>query len=161
MYDILFNGCTCCLWYWCDPLPALSPSSLSGFLSLSLSCVCFSCPVLSNEQTLTVLKNGQGPEAMFRIQMFKFVGSSYKDVFLHCNVQICHNTLGVCQPVSDPSPFLHSDDAHWLVHTLVYSKGLLLSQIKTMKTHCFPFFIFTVLLFQLVLIKEMWSFWKM
>ncbi|XP_042181149.1 pancreatic secretory granule membrane major glycoprotein GP2-like [Oncorhynchus tshawytscha] len=56
-----------------------------------------SCPVLSNEP-LTVLKNGQGPEAMFRIQMFKFVGSSYKDVFLHCNVQICHNTLGVCQP---------------------------------------------------------------
>ncbi|KAM9569233.1 pancreatic secretory granule membrane major glycoprotein GP2-like [Salvelinus alpinus] len=56
-----------------------------------------SCPVLSNEP-LTVLKNGQGPEAMFRIQMFKFVGSSYKDVFLHCNVQICHNTPGVCQP---------------------------------------------------------------
>ncbi|XP_010876827.2 alpha-tectorin isoform X2 [Esox lucius] len=57
-----------------------------------------SCPVLSNEQMLTVLKNGQGPESMFRIQMFKFVGSSYRDVFLHCNVQICHNTVGVCQP---------------------------------------------------------------
>ncbi|KAJ3613090.1 hypothetical protein NHX12_019346 [Muraenolepis orangiensis] len=35
--------------------------------------------------TLTLLRNGQGPEAMFRIQMFKFVGSSYRDVFLHCN----------------------------------------------------------------------------
>lgn len=57
-----------------------------------------SCPVLLNEQTLSVLKNGHGPEAMFRIQMFKFVGSSYTDVFLHCNVQICHNTAGVCQP---------------------------------------------------------------
>ncbi|KAL7380168.1 hypothetical protein ABVT39_013054 [Epinephelus coioides] len=57
-----------------------------------------SCPVLSNEQTLSVLKNGQGPEAMFRIQMFKFVGSSYTNVFLHCNVQICHNTAGLCQP---------------------------------------------------------------
>ncbi|XP_032356758.1 uromodulin [Etheostoma spectabile] len=55
-----------------------------------------SCPVLSNE--LSVLKNGQGPEAMFRIQMFKFVGSSYTNVFLHCNVQICHNTPGLCQP---------------------------------------------------------------
>ncbi|XP_031166100.1 uromodulin [Sander lucioperca] len=57
-----------------------------------------SCPVLSNEQTLSVLKNGQGPEAMFRIQMFKFVGSSYTNVFLHCNVQICHNTPGLCRP---------------------------------------------------------------
>ncbi|XP_062253819.1 uromodulin [Platichthys flesus] len=57
-----------------------------------------SCPVLSNEQTLSVLKNGQGPEALFRIQMFKFVGSSYANVFLHCNIQICHNAPGLCQP---------------------------------------------------------------
>ncbi|KAM3594786.1 uncharacterized protein V6R79_014282 [Siganus canaliculatus] len=57
-----------------------------------------SCPVLSNEQTLGVLRNGQGPEAMFRIQMFKFVGGSYSNVFLHCNVQICHNNVGLCQP---------------------------------------------------------------
>ncbi|XP_058605922.1 pancreatic secretory granule membrane major glycoprotein GP2 isoform X1 [Onychostoma macrolepis] len=57
-----------------------------------------SCPVLWNDQTLAVMKNGQGPESLFRIQMFKFVGSSYTDVFLHCNVQICHNTGGVCQP---------------------------------------------------------------
>lgn len=67
-----------------------------------------SCPVLTNEQTLSVLKNGQGPEAMFRIQMFKFVGSSYSNIFLHCNVQICHNTPGLCQPVSEfmQHPFL-------------------------------------------------------
>ncbi|KAJ8353200.1 hypothetical protein SKAU_G00207670 [Synaphobranchus kaupii] len=57
-----------------------------------------SCPVMMNEQTLDVLSNGQGPEAMFQIQMFKFVGNAYKDVFLHCNVQICHSTAGVCQP---------------------------------------------------------------
>ncbi|XP_064190728.1 uromodulin [Anguilla rostrata] len=57
-----------------------------------------SCPVTMNEQTLFVLSNGQGPEAMFQIQMFKFVGNAYKDVFLHCNVQICHSTAGVCQP---------------------------------------------------------------
>uniref|UniRef100_A0A3P8UZM4 Si:dkeyp-110a12.4 n=1 Tax=Cynoglossus semilaevis TaxID=244447 RepID=A0A3P8UZM4_CYNSE len=56
------------------------------------------CPVLANTQTLNVLKNGLGPEAMFRIQMFKFVGSSYTNIFLHCNVQICHNTPGLCQP---------------------------------------------------------------
>ncbi|KAG9268682.1 pancreatic secretory granule membrane major glycoprotein GP2 [Astyanax mexicanus] len=57
-----------------------------------------SCPVLENDQTLAVMRNGRGPEALFRIQMFKFVGSSYTDVFLHCNVQICHSTAGVCQP---------------------------------------------------------------
>lgn len=57
--------------------------------------------MLSNEQTLSVLKNGLGPEAMFRIQMFKFVGGSYTNVFLHCNIQICHNTVGLCQPVSE------------------------------------------------------------
>ncbi|XP_013876762.1 uromodulin isoform X2 [Austrofundulus limnaeus] len=57
-----------------------------------------SCPVLVNEETLSVLKNGEGPEAMFRIQMFKFVGSSYTNVFLHCNVQICHSSQSLCQP---------------------------------------------------------------
>ncbi|KAF7201352.1 uromodulin isoform X1 [Nothobranchius furzeri] len=57
-----------------------------------------SCPVLTNKQTLSVLRNGEGPEATFRIQMFKFVGSSYTDVFLHCNVQICHSGQSVCQP---------------------------------------------------------------
>ncbi|XP_036006247.1 alpha-tectorin [Fundulus heteroclitus] len=57
-----------------------------------------SCPVLANQQTLSVLKNGEGPEAMFGIQMFKFVGSSYAYVFLHCNVQICHSGLSVCKP---------------------------------------------------------------
>ncbi|TRY83452.1 hypothetical protein DNTS_016202 [Danionella cerebrum] len=62
-----------------------------------------SCPVLWSDQTLAVMKNGQGPEALFRIQMFKFVGSSYTDVFLHCNVQICHNTGGACQPSSECS----------------------------------------------------------
>lgn len=72
-------------------------STFVSFLTSSAS-----CPLLSNEQTLSVLKNGQGPEAMFRIQMFKFVGGSYTNVFLHCNVQICHSTVGRCQPVSEP-----------------------------------------------------------
>nr|XP_025039881.1 pancreatic secretory granule membrane major glycoprotein GP2-like [Pelodiscus sinensis] len=43
--------------------------------------------------------NGEGAEAMFRIQMFKFVGISYKDIFLHCTVQICHNSAAVCKPI--------------------------------------------------------------
>lgn len=62
-----------------------------------------SCPVLTNEQTLAVIKNGRGPEALYRIQMFKFVGSSYTDIFLHCNVQICHSSAGSCQPVRSHS----------------------------------------------------------
>ncbi|XP_063765428.1 pancreatic secretory granule membrane major glycoprotein GP2 [Eleginops maclovinus] len=57
-----------------------------------------SCPMLSSVQTLSVLKNGEGADAAFRIQMFKFVGSSYTDVFLHCNVQICSHSRGQCQP---------------------------------------------------------------
>ncbi len=73
---------------------------LSTDITLTSISLHISCPVLWNDQTLAVMKNGQGPEALFRIQMFKFVGSSYTDVFLHCNVQICHNTGGVCQPVS-------------------------------------------------------------
>ncbi|KAK7903928.1 hypothetical protein WMY93_016535 [Mugilogobius chulae] len=56
-----------------------------------------SCPVLSPDQTLSVLKNGQAPEALFRLQMFKFVGSSYTNVFLHCNVQLCHSGPALCQ----------------------------------------------------------------
>ncbi|XP_072313853.1 uromodulin [Eucyclogobius newberryi] len=57
-----------------------------------------SCPGLSGDRTLSVLKNGQGPEALFRLQMFKFVGGSYTNVFLHCNVQICHSDHALCQP---------------------------------------------------------------
>ncbi|KAI4788241.1 hypothetical protein KUCAC02_035977 [Chaenocephalus aceratus] len=41
-----------------------------------------SCPVISSVQTLSVLRNGEGPDAAFRLQMFKFVGSSYTNVFL-------------------------------------------------------------------------------
>lgn len=78
------------------------PCSRSTFVSFFACFVCSSCPLLSNEQTLSVLKNGQGPVAAFRIQMFKFVGGSYANVFLHCNVQICHSTAGLCQPVSEP-----------------------------------------------------------
>ncbi|XP_007892721.1 pancreatic secretory granule membrane major glycoprotein GP2 [Callorhinchus milii] len=57
-----------------------------------------SCPEVTNEQIFLVIKNGHAAEATFRIQMFKFVGESYRDVFLHCNVRICHNTATVCQP---------------------------------------------------------------
>ncbi|XP_069016718.1 pancreatic secretory granule membrane major glycoprotein GP2 isoform X2 [Embiotoca jacksoni] len=57
-----------------------------------------SCPVLTGEQTLSMLKNGLGPDAAFRIQMFKFVGGSYANVFLHCNVQICHGGPRLCRP---------------------------------------------------------------
>ncbi|XP_071354428.1 uromodulin [Trachinotus anak] len=80
-----------------------------------------SCPVLSNEQTLSVLRNGQGPEAMFRIQMFKFVGSSYTNVFLHCNVQICHNGPGLCQPnCSDEDGLMRMRRDIPLSHTVSY-----------------------------------------
>ncbi|XP_028293061.1 pancreatic secretory granule membrane major glycoprotein GP2 [Gouania willdenowi] len=80
-----------------------------------------SCPVLSNEQTLGVLRNGQGPEAMFRIQMFKFVGSSYTDVFLHCNVQICHSGPGLCQPnCSSENAFMRRRRDIPLSHTVSY-----------------------------------------
>ncbi|KPP80054.1 alpha-tectorin-like, partial [Scleropages formosus] len=77
----------------CWATPTNNPSSDVEYIFIEDS-----CPVVTNEQTLEVLRNGQGPEAKFHIQMFKFVGNSYKDVFLHCNVQICHNTAGLCQP---------------------------------------------------------------
>ncbi|MCI4382570.1 hypothetical protein PGIGA_G00016450 [Pangasianodon gigas] len=80
-----------------------------------------SCPVLTNDQTLSVMKNGRGPEALFRIQMFKFVGSSYTDIFLHCNVQICHSSAGACRPncsTEDASARTRRDVA--LSHTVSY-----------------------------------------
>nr|XP_012776805.2 pancreatic secretory granule membrane major glycoprotein GP2-like [Maylandia zebra] len=80
-----------------------------------------SCPVLTNDQTLSVLKNGQGPEATFRIQMFKFVGSSYTNVFLHCNVQICHSGPGLCQPnCSGEDGLLRTRREIPLSHTVSY-----------------------------------------
>uniref|UniRef100_A0ACB8GBX1 Uncharacterized protein n=1 Tax=Sphaerodactylus townsendi TaxID=933632 RepID=A0ACB8GBX1_9SAUR len=57
-----------------------------------------SCPQIVKDETLSVVMNGEAEEAMFRIQMFKFVGVSFNHVFLHCTVQICHNTVSVCKP---------------------------------------------------------------
>ncbi|KAJ7342020.1 hypothetical protein JRQ81_008401 [Phrynocephalus forsythii] len=57
-----------------------------------------SCPETVKDETLFVITNGEGEEATFRIQMFKFVGISYNHVFLHCTVQICHTTAAVCKP---------------------------------------------------------------
>ncbi|MEE6475024.1 hypothetical protein FKM82_010580 [Ascaphus truei] len=57
-----------------------------------------SCSHVYLDETLTIIMNGVGAEAMFRIQMFKFVGLAYNNVFLHCTVQICHNTEAICKP---------------------------------------------------------------
>ncbi|KAM8946275.1 pancreatic secretory granule membrane major glycoprotein GP2-like [Pelodytes ibericus] len=57
-----------------------------------------SCSRVFLDETLSIIMNGVGAEAMFRIQMFKFVGLAYNNVFLHCTVQICHNTENICKP---------------------------------------------------------------
>nr|XP_008121120.1 PREDICTED: pancreatic secretory granule membrane major glycoprotein GP2 isoform X1 [Anolis carolinensis] len=57
-----------------------------------------SCPQTVKDETLSIIRNGEGEEAMFRIQMFKFVGMSFNHVFLHCTVQICHSTSDTCKP---------------------------------------------------------------
>ncbi|XP_063772239.1 ZP domain-containing protein-like [Pseudophryne corroboree] len=56
-----------------------------------------SCSYVFLHETLSIIMNGMGAEAMFRIQMFKFVGLAYNNVFLHCSVQICHNTEFLCK----------------------------------------------------------------
>ncbi|KAM9316765.1 uromodulin-like [Gastrophryne carolinensis] len=57
-----------------------------------------SCSHVFLDETLSIIMNGVSAEAMFRIQMFKFVGLAYNNVFLHCSVQICHNTETICKP---------------------------------------------------------------
>ncbi|XP_077148434.1 pancreatic secretory granule membrane major glycoprotein GP2-like [Ranitomeya variabilis] len=57
-----------------------------------------SCSHVFLDETLSIIMNGMSAEAMFRIQMFKFVGLAYNNVFLHCSVQICHNTESICKP---------------------------------------------------------------
>ncbi|KAJ6660179.1 hypothetical protein lerEdw1_018106 [Lerista edwardsae] len=57
-----------------------------------------SCAQSINDDTMSIIMNGEGEEAMFRIQMFKFVGTSYNHVFLHCTVLICHGTAAACKP---------------------------------------------------------------
>ncbi|XP_043924696.1 uromodulin-like [Protopterus annectens] len=77
----------------CWATPANNP-----YHAIQYDLILDSCSESLNDGTLSVILNGQGPAAMFRIQMFKFVGDSFRDVFLHCNVQICHGTAGLCQP---------------------------------------------------------------
>ncbi|XP_042325239.1 pancreatic secretory granule membrane major glycoprotein GP2-like isoform X2 [Sceloporus undulatus] len=60
-----------------------------------------SCPQTVKDETLSVIRNGEGEEAMFRIQMFKFVGITFNHVFLHCTVQICHSTADTCKPIKE------------------------------------------------------------
>ncbi|XP_063297440.1 alpha-tectorin-like [Pelobates fuscus] len=57
-----------------------------------------SCSHVFLDETLSIIMNGVGAEAKFRIQMFKFVGLAYNNVFLHCTVQICHDTENICKP---------------------------------------------------------------
>ncbi|OCT79847.1 alpha-tectorin [Xenopus laevis] len=57
-----------------------------------------SCSRVFLDETMAIIMNGVDAEARFRIQMFKFVGLAYNDVFLHCAVQICHNTETICKP---------------------------------------------------------------
>ncbi|KAM5165217.1 alpha-tectorin-like [Mantella aurantiaca] len=57
-----------------------------------------SCSHVFLDETLSIIMNGMSSEAMFRIRMFKFVGLAYSNVFLHCSVQICHNTEAICKP---------------------------------------------------------------
>ncbi|KAG9463199.1 hypothetical protein GDO78_022214 [Eleutherodactylus coqui] len=57
-----------------------------------------SCSLVFLDETLSIIMNGMSAEAMFRIQMFKFVGLAYNNVFLHCSVKICHNTESICKP---------------------------------------------------------------
>ncbi|KYO37735.1 pancreatic secretory granule membrane major glycoprotein GP2-like [Alligator mississippiensis] len=77
----------------CWSTPARNPSH-----AVQYSFIEQSCPQVIKDETLSVITNGESADAMFRIQMFKFVGISYNDVFLHCTVQICYNTPAVCKP---------------------------------------------------------------
>lgn len=73
------------------------------------------------DETLSIITNGVGPEAMFRIQMFKFVGLTYNDVFLHCTVQICHNTAAICMPdCANDSKITRTKRSAAATHTISY-----------------------------------------
>lgn len=45
----------------------------------------------------SVLMNRKGAEAVFRIQMSRFVGAPYNYIFLRSKVHMCHNTATVCK----------------------------------------------------------------
>ncbi|XP_029452820.1 ZP domain-containing protein-like [Rhinatrema bivittatum] len=76
----------------CWATPTNDPSHAIQYTFIEDSCK------VSLDETLSIIMNGVAPEAMFRIQMFKFVGPSHNDIFLHCTVQICHNTAALCKP---------------------------------------------------------------
>lgn len=60
--------------------------------------ILYSYHQVAKAETLSLLINGEGVRAMFRIQMFRFDGVSY--IFLHGKVQICHNTAAVWKLIS-------------------------------------------------------------
>lgn len=49
------------------------------------------CP--RDDPSLTILNNGESLISKFQIKMFKFIGDSLDDVWLHCTVRACNNTV--------------------------------------------------------------------
>lgn len=55
------------------------------------------CPV-DGDSSLEVSSNGEGLTSRFNLKMFKFIGSEYNDVWLHCTVRACNATADSCVP---------------------------------------------------------------
>merc|ERR1712019_10192 len=50
------------------------------------------CPV-KGDTSLKVRSNGVSLQGKFDIKMFKFIGDDLNDVWLHCTVRACNNTI--------------------------------------------------------------------
>jgi hypothetical protein len=58
------------------------------------------CPV-SGDPSLRVEQNGDSLTGRFNIKMFKFIGDTLNDVWLHCTVRACNTTEASCVPDCD------------------------------------------------------------
>lgn len=58
------------------------------------------CPV-KGDPSLKVEQNGDSLTGRFNIKMFKFIGDTLNDVWLHCTVRACNTTAASCVPDCD------------------------------------------------------------
>lgn len=49
------------------------------------------CP--RDDPSLEIISNGESLISQYRIKMFKFIGENLNDVWLHCTVRACNNTI--------------------------------------------------------------------
>lgn len=76
---------------WGTPTSDRSGQGISDESVMKYMMIDQGCP--RDDPSLVVMSNGESLISQYRIKMFKFIGENLNDVWLHCTVRACNNTI--------------------------------------------------------------------